>query len=478
MKMPRKRAREQLQTFPRKAQAIALAHISSDRFPQHPSRPRSSLLAGLAAPGGFLLRASPILSLFAASLMAFAPLQASAQVYGADPQTSNSPGVRARARPDYDPMGVRVGGFDLFASVDLSATFTDNYFACSENAPPCADSTAAPPYDFRDQSETILAVSPEARLQSHWSRHSLVAEAGATFTNHSEFSGQDAESYYAGLRGRLDVGANSSISADARLSHLVEPRTDPDATVGGDAVEYDRTELAIGAQHTFNRFRLSARAGHIENNYDNAQSFRDFEDTFFTGRVDAEITPRLGVLLQATTDQRDYDNTPALNSDGQTYLVGATINLTDLMRGEIAVGQFNRDYDSGVSTEGTAVAANLEWYITRLTTLSFSAHRNTEDVVGATTATPYVETEYGARADHELLRNVLLTAGASAGRREYEVIDRDDDYWHADLGADWLINRRVVVGARYNHDEVESDGVNRYRDYEVNSVTVGVTLRL
>ncbi len=148
------------------------------------------------------------------------------------------------------------------------------------------------------------------------------------------------------------------------------------------------------------------------------------------------------------------------------------------MRGEVAVGHFERDYDAGLSTDGIAASANVEWYITRLTTLSFHARRNSEDVVGATSAVPYVETVYGGRVDHELLRNFILTGAAQFGQRDYEVIDRDDEFMSAELGADYLMNRRVVLFGRYVYDDVESDGVNAYRDYEENRFTVGVSFRL
>jgi hypothetical protein len=357
---------------------------------------------------------------------------------------------------------MRFGGFDFNASVDFAATHTDNLFAAETN----------------EQEDTYFTVSPRARLASHWSRHALAADAGASFNSHQDVSSEDATTGYAGLYGRYDISARTNVFGSARIAHDVEPRTDPDAPLTGDPVEYDRTDLSAGVQHTFNRFRATGSVSELRVRYDNAQEFRDFDQTTLRGRLEAEVSPRFGLLFEASADNRDYNNTPALNSDGQTYLVGATINLTDLMRGEIAVGQFNRDYDSGESTEGLAISSNLEWYITRLTTLSFNAHRNTEDVVGATVAVPYVETEVGARVDHELLRNVILTAGIQGGTREYDIIDRNDDYSRFDVGADYLLNRRAVIRARYQHDEVESSGADRYRDYEINAVTLGLTLRL
>jgi hypothetical protein len=375
----------------------------------------------------------------------------------------DSVSVRERPRPEYDPLGKRFGGFTLHAALDLGLTHTDNLFA----------------EETGEDEDTIYTAGLRGRLGSNWSRHALEFEAGGTTVGHDEFSTEDHDTYYAGAQGRLDIGSNSNVNARARIAHEVEARNDPDAPAQGiPLAEYDRTDLALSAQHRFNRFRITGTVGQIEEEFDGTQSFRDFDETRLTGRVEAEVTPRIGLMLEASTDERDYDNTPALSSEGATYLVGATINFTDLMQGHAAVGQFEREYDSGDSTDGLAVSAALEWYITRLTTITANAHRNSEDNVGATAALPFVEGEYGARIDHELLRNVILTGGVRLGRREYETIDRDDEYMSAEVGADWLINRHLVARGRLVRDEVESDGLNAYRDYEENRFTLGLGIRL
>ncbi len=459
MATPRQPAGMPPRTFPRKEQPIALTASSADRFTQQKSHFRLALQAALAAPGGYTLRASPIISLFAASLIILAPTHALAQQQP-DEQDRNV-SVRDRARPEYDPLGLRFGGFDLHASLDLAATSTDNLFAEETDT----------------DSDIILEASPRARLSSHWSRHALAIEAGGTLPSHQDFSSEDVNTGYLRGNGRLDIGSNTAISANAGVAHLMESRVDPDRPPQTQPpVEYDETDMGIGIEHTFNRFRVGAFAARNQYDYDGAQAVRSFDQDSFTGRIEAEISPRIGLLLEATTDQRDYDNAPGLSSDGQTYLVGASLRLTDLLRGRLAVGQFSRDYDNGISEDGLAVDANLEWYVTRLTTLTFTGRRNTEDTVGANTVEPYIQTEYGARVDHELLRNLILTGGFMVGKRDYDVSNLTDDYNRVELGADYLLNRRWALRGRYTRDSVSSDLPGR--DFDVNRFTVGLTFRL
>ena len=439
-------------TFSPRAQAFASPTVLTDR--SHTGR-RSRLKAGLASLGGYFVRVSPAVSMFAASLILLAPVNALAQ----DASANNS--VRERSRPEYDPLGMRFGGFTLNASADLAAQSTDNVFALDAGA----------------EEDMIYSIAPEASLRSNWSRHALLVEGGARFENHEDFSDEDAETGFARLYGRLDIGSRSNVAIDAELAHEAEDRTDADAPVLGDRVEFDRSDIALLGEHTFNRVKVSGALMRREYSFDGTQNIRDNEENALRGRLDVEVSPRLGVMLQATADERSYDNNAGLDSEGRRLLAGLTVNFTDLLRGEVAVGQFERDYDNGASVDGLAIDANVEWYPTGLTTVTFEAHRNAEDVVGVS-ASPFTESEYGLRVDHELLRNVILSAGALTGMREYETIDREDEYMRAEAGADYILNRRVALRARYVFDDLESSGALARPDFEVNAFTLGVSFRL
>ncbi|MBX3429783.1 MAG: outer membrane beta-barrel protein [Hyphomonadaceae bacterium] len=409
------------------------------------------------------MRINPFASLFAASLIVLAPVHAAAQTQqGQNTGREDSVSVRDRDRPEYDAPGRRLGAFNLNASLDLAITSTDNLFAAPDGAP-------------SDVSDLIYAVSPTVALSSDWSRHALAFDAGATFLSHEDFSNEDADTHYIRATGRFDIDQNTSIHGSARSSHEVSPRTDPDSPFVGDPVEYDRMDTGIGITHRFARFTASLDASNSNYDYDGVQSFRDNDESALRGRIEAELSPRVGVLLSATVDERDYDNAPQFDSDGQAYMVGLSLN-TDLMRGEISVGHFERDYAGVAGTfDGVAVEGNVEWYVTQLTTVTLTARRDADDQIGAFSGEPYITEEYGLRVDHELLRNVILTGAARFGSRDYETIPRNDDYNEWELGADYMLNRNAAVRFRYEHDEVDSPA---YRDYEVNQATLGLTLRL
>jgi len=431
------------------------------------------LPGGAGRCGGLLVRTHRALSLFAASLIALAPVSALAQTQPLPPTTTTTPqdvvreqpvSVRDRPRPEYDAPGRRLGGFNLNASLNFDITSTDNLFA-------------AP--DGFELDDIIYQVTPTARLESDWSRHMVALEGSYTDKTHEDFSNEDAETWYLRAAGRLDIARSTEVFGAARVAHQVTPRTDPDSPLVGNPDEYDRLDTSIGAQHRFARLTVRGDASHSEYDYEGAQEFRDSEENLLRGRVEVDLWPRVDLLLSASTDDRDYPNSPNLDSEGVSYLVGATID-GDLLSGEISVGQFEREYaDPAIGTfDGVAVAAAIEWYVTRLTTITLSARQDADDQVSANIGQPYITTEFGGRIDHELRRNVILTAGGLVGERDYESIDRNDEYTEVEVGADWYLNPHAALRFRYEFDRTESSGALPYRDYEVNAVTAGLSLRL
>lgn len=208
-------------------------------------------MAAVSVRGGFDVRLHPALTAFAASLIALAPFQALAQ------EPNHNVSVRDRPRPEYDPLGLRFGGFDLNASLDLGVTSTDNLFA-SETG---------------EQDDVYYAVSPRVRLSSHWSRHALSVAAGYTHLAFSDHSNQDSDTGFVSANGRLDVGARTQINAAARYASDVELRTNPDAlAIDVAPVKYTVAQASLTAEHTFNRFKVSAGVDTTTYDYSNVAS--------------------------------------------------------------------------------------------------------------------------------------------------------------------------------------------------------------
>ena len=420
-------------------------------------RGRGKKLASAAREGmKIMARTSTVLSTIAASLVALWPMQTLAQ------------------EGPYDPLGLRFGGFDLHASANVSVETTDNLYAQNAN----------------QTSDTITTAGVGATLSSHWSRHSLSANVGATSYTLADHSESNTEALTAGVRGRLDVYSTTEVGGGLAWTDSYEPRTNSDSPSSGsdtlDPIEYSVATADIYAQHTFNRVRVSVRAGQTKYDYDDVhddmlgtidQDDRDFTEKTYGGRVEYGVSPRIYALVDVSANKRDYDTAVGRDSDGETILGGVRLQFTDLLTGEASIGQTSQDYDSGASIDGTAYSANLTWYPTPIMNVQFNASRDVQES-GAYQG-GYINSTYGVRVNHAPRRYLNISAGVSAGERDYEgALDRQDEYLNADISGVYTVNRRVRLRAGYVFDRNRSSGSNPGNEFDSNRFFIGVGLQL
>jgi uncharacterized protein (PEP-CTERM system associated) len=114
----------------------------------------------------------------------------------------------------------------------------------------------------------------------------------------------------------------------------------------------------------------------------------------------------------------------------------------------------------------------VTWNVTQLTTVTFEASRTIEETTlsGAAGA---LSSDAQLTVDHELLRNLIVSAGARFNYIDYEGISREDDIAGLGLGATYLINRYFNAGLRYSFTARDSNVANA--DYETQSALLTIT---
>lgn len=385
--------------------------------------------------------------------------------------------VTQRPRPEYDALGVRSGAFIWRPSLELGAEFNDNIFATATGT----------------ESDTIFVIAPAVSVDTTWSNHAFNAFADVRHNEYADFGSESTTDYSLGASGRLDIARGSSIASSLSHSRGTEPRTSAGAAgFAAEPIRFDTTTFAIGGEHTFNRLRLRGGYDFVKSDYEDArligggvasQDFRDQDTHRLTLRADLAISPDTAVFARYRFNQRDFRLAPpavpaSRDSDGYTFDVGVEFDLGGIARGEIGAGYTKQEYDSPVfgAVDGVSVDGLVEWFPTQLTTITFTARRSIEDS-GLAAAASFVGTALSAQADHELLRNVILTARLDYANDDYQGIDREDERWGATLQATYLMNRNVGLSARYSHLDQSSSGVAGLRDFRVNRFMVGVVLQ-
>jgi hypothetical protein len=370
--------------------------------------------------------------------------------------------VTNRARPDYDPLGVRAGGFVVLPSLRLDGAYNDNIFSTNTN----------------EQSDLIATASPTLVLQSDWGNHMLRLQGGADIGRYLDNDAEDFEDYDFNARGRVDVTRRTKIRGGVGYRQEHVRRSSPDDVAGVEPTIYDVLSANIEGSQTFNRLTVSAGGAINRFDYDDVAAAggitinnddRDRDNIEGNVKVAYEVTPRYQAFVRGAYNVRNYesavdDNGVNRDSDGYEVVVGVSLDFGGITFGDFYAGYRAQDYDDPRlnTASGPVVGADVTWNVTPLTTVVGSVSRviresTTRDATTGAFASGRFFTTVGVTVDHELKRNVLLAANASASQDDFEGINRTDEIYRAGVGAKYLLNRYASVGGEYRFRMRNSD---------------------
>jgi hypothetical protein len=436
----------------------------------------------------------------AAGALALIGLGSGAAAQSIDPSTTFNPdnaqattfdrgenvSVRERPRPEYQAAGLHLGGFMVYPKLTASGTYDDNIYALEHHA----------------VGDEVFSLVPEIDLQSTWSRNAIAAYVRAQQDLYVKHASENSTQYGAGLSGKFQFG-ESDLTGGVDYGHYVLPRTaannisSSNPTISGISkhrIPYDYTALHAQLAHTFNRLRLAARADYQIYDYQNGETAngvtvfekdQNHKVATYAGKAEYAISPNTAFFVYGAYNDRRYDLNPPtpgilLTRDSDGYDLGAGINfdLTHLVRGEVQLGYIDQHYKSHLfkDIKGLSAKGQVEWFPTQLTTLTLTALRSVGDS-GIIGSAGFLTTTGAIQVDHELMRNVILTANATYGQDQYSGIDRTDDHWGAGVSANWLLNRRVGLTFSYTYLNQRSFGASRGPSFGDSRLTVATVLQ-
>ncbi len=378
--------------------------------------------------------------------------------------------VAERQQPGYAPLGMRVGAFMLNPGIDATAGYTDNLYATSNDV----------------KSDYYTSIKPSLFVQSNWAVHQLELWTSGELLRYLEYTDEGTENFDAYIRGKVDIvrGSWFSVKPFYILDH--EKRSSPDAVTGGvEPIAVTTEGVDFVAEHkparlwfrgdatlkklTFDDSRLSS--GGSINNTD-----RDRQEMLGGLRAGYELTPGYSAFVEGRANDRKYDSTVddlgfRRDSSGYELRTGAEIELTGKLKGDVFAGYMWQDYvDSRFENLSTPVfGASLTWNATGLTTVKVKAARTIEETT-ISNAGGGLRNLFEANIDHELRRNLILSAGGSYSQQEYRGTSRDDDTYELKLKAAYLINRVYKLSGGYTYANRSSTAAAA--DYDINTVSI------
>jgi len=372
--------------------------------------------------------------------------------------------VTARPRPDFDPLGIRAGGFLIYPSATVAGSYDSNVFATNDD----------------EKDDFIFNFIPEVVVRSNFPRHAIIWTTQADIGRYVSETDEDYEDFGTALDGRLDITRNNRLTAGARFARGHDDRDDPEdpgADVADEPLKFYDYGGDVGFQQEFNRVNFGLLGTVDRRDYTDGDE-GDRDRNLFGGRLRTGyfISPRINAFLQGgfRREVRDDQDT---NRDNNVYSagVGTEIDFTGLLFGEVFGGWSLQEFDESEfdSENGFTYGANLTWNPTQLTSVRLNGQGGFEP---SDVGSSRLESNIGLRVDHELLRNLLIGGEVRYSRDDFQDANRVDN--RIDVGPDitYFLNRNLSVGAAYTFTTRDSDDSDR--EFDRNLVTVRVTAQL
>ena len=417
------------------------------------------------------------------AMLSGVPVAAHAQDAGGGGTTNASSvpaniSVADRPRPEYEPIGGRIGSFFLLPRVDVTGEYNSNLRATPTDG----------------ISDATFTIRPSAELNSRWGRHAVDFRGYFLQTLHAKTTSEDFTNYGIGTLGRYDAGQATTISANASFDKLAEPRTDINSISGSRSpIQYRNYAAGLSVYQRFVAFDVSGSVGIQKQSFDDAVSlagqpidleYRD--NTSINGSLEGRKRLATGTtaIIHVETTRINYDLNPigGVDRNSQSYRIegGLGLALSRLIYGDVRVGYFKQDNDDPRFNDSTGLSfsANLLYSVTPLTSIRLTANRSVEPG-GSTVSSGNVRSSAAVTVDHELRRNIVLSGFGSYSHVEAQTIGAinfaDADEYQLRGSVLYYANRRLRLNASVAHIGRRSDVLT---SFDVNLARAGVTLML
>lgn len=380
------------------------------------------------------------------------PMQAAAQTFepllGAeipfDIERGLKDSVLTRERPELDPLGIRSGSVTIYPQIESGVGFSNNVFGTADDP----------------SSDVFFEIRPAIRVQTNYSRHSVVLSAAAPITRFIDQTIRNQTGY------NLAADYNINIHGSSSLYGYVHYDKDYEAQYAGNfptqaASTIPRRRLAALMRGTYDmgRVRLIANGDMNRIDYSDtrtifgtvlSQDFRDRTIMRGSGRAEYAVSDITAVFGQFSYSNTDYRNLSRASIDRGSHeiraLGGVTFNLTNLVHAAVGVGYGSRNYLSSQyqTISGLALDVRLQYLLSPITTITASARRDIEDAI-ISTSPGYFMTTFQLRGDHELLRNLIVNTSARYEHDNFKGIVRTDDLFAIGGGATYTMFRNVQI---------------------------------
>lgn len=260
-----------------------------------------------------------------------------------------------------DDLGISVGAFTLFPTLDLNLGYDDNVFATTTQA------TASP----------VAVIRPTLELRSEWLNHSLRLVAAGGFGFYANAPTQNFQNYLLQADGRLDIQTDFWLNGLIAFRRTTEALGTPNVSFAQAPTVVDSVPVELSLYQKFNRlfYQLSGSATkYWYYDYSTITSLglpaasrnrMEYEEKVKVGYE--LIVDRLSVFVTPGINQRVYDDTvnaagQERDSTGWNIGIGASLALGPKSTLEGSIGTTSQTYTAtGTTTSAFTFALSGSW---------------------------------------------------------------------------------------------------------------------
>jgi hypothetical protein len=383
--------------------------------------------------------------------------------------------------PAYAPVGYQVGTFTVLPSFAQSLGYDSN-----------------PDQTSRQFARGSVALRTDAAVdfQSNWASSSLQGSLRGAYLETPQNEAASRPAADGVVRWRLDANRDLHIDAEGRFLVDTQRTGNPNLQLGTANLQAasatTRPLLAVygaslGATETFNRLSFTLRGSIDRSEFDNArlsdgtiinQADRNLNQYSLQLRTAYEVNPDFSPFVDILGDTRVYDlqrdqNGIRRDSNGISFLVGATFGLLRSLTGEISAGIQHREYVDPTlrAIDAPLVNAALVWSMSPLTTVRLTAATGiTETTIPGSSG---ILTDVATlEVQHDLFRNLSIVVGGSFLKNTYQGSTIRENGVSATARLDYHLTRWLTLRGTYIYQQINSTATGA--SFSDNTVLVGL----
>lgn len=466
----------------------------NDQAPQTTSPTGTTTSGGTSSPIGTTLDVTPAATTTAPPAIALPPgttvqnpstqiIPGASDVFAGATSGVTGLGSGGGGGPGGEELGISLGSFRLYPSIDITTGYDNNVFAQGGTNTPTGSLS------------TIIA--PSLALRSDWLNHSINVLMGGGFGYYQAAPTQNYQNYFFIADGRIDIRSDWVATWSLGYRRATEALGTPNVAFAQAPTVAESIPLLLSMTKTFNRVSIEVGGSATKSWYtdhstitsaglDGASRNRtDYEQHI---RFGYDISDDLTLYLTPSITQVRYDQTvdsvgQNRNSSGASLGVGASwkINPTSTITGTVGYSVTNSAGGLG-STSAYTFALSGTWNgyeplfirpnLSRsINETALSAYRNT------------ILTVLGVDYSYQLFDEWSIAGGTSYSLSDYQPIDglgaspREDSFFRTSIGLLWQPRPQLSIGPIFEYTQGGSTDPTNGPSYNRQILSIRLTAR-